>query len=114
MRRLFSPWLLAAATVFAAPLASAAESTLQCDIRRVMTFPNRAHVECAIGYFFAVPTSNPGEVQRLLAMVQIAQNNLIYKNVLFVTFDLNDLQAASYGCEVHNCRRPISIKVYNQ
>lgn len=114
MRRLLSPLLFAAATILAAPPASAAEETLQCDIRRVMTFPNRAHVECASGYFFAVPTSNPGEVQRLLAMVQIAQNNLIYKHVLYITFDPNDLHAASYGCEVHNCRRPISIKVYNQ
>ena len=114
MRRLLTPWLLAAATVFAAPHAAAAEVTYQCDIRRVMTFPNRAHVECATGFFFAVPTSNPGEVQRLLGMVQIAQNNLIYKHTLYITFDPNDLQAASYGCEVHNCRRPISIKAYNQ
>ena len=87
-----------------------------CTPLEVSEVTNRIHVQCTNPVagtsivYFAEDTNERERTNRLLGMFLIAH---ALGADLFVRFDLDDMSAASFGCLVNDCRRPIASYVKN-
>jgi hypothetical protein len=81
-----------------------------CSVGEVATFDNRVHVRCVesgwVVPFFASPTSSSAEAARLVTLGTAA---MMGAGRLWILSDLRLHDAASYGCLVHDCRRPLQM-----
>jgi len=94
----------AAAEQPAAALAPVAATTT-CTPIQVAVFSNRIHVRCAAPVggisYFAFPTSNAVNADRVLGMLEEAQ--IAHRN-LTIWYDPNATSGTSYGCLASDCR----------
>jgi hypothetical protein len=97
-------------------------SLTNCIVDEVQVLPNRVHVRCGPGSYpnfpryFASPISNSAEATRLATLGTFAMMGAGYlgnfnQGNLLIWHDPSDNGAASYGCEVNDCRRPVQIQV---
>jgi hypothetical protein len=119
IRALLRTLLLGAALGLPASALAQLLHTHECKVIEVATFPNRVHVSCqdavcSLWYgclrFYAVPTSNAGEAGRLTTLGSAALTGA-GAGALAIDFDWSNLDAASYGCAVADCRRPLLIRL---
>lgn len=103
-----------AALFFATP-AFAVTQTHTCKSTEVAVFAERIHVRCntpatvstSTGIiFFALSTSNSVHVARILSLLTSAH---IAQKTIWITFDPNEVSAATFGCLVNDCRRILSV-----
>lgn len=82
-----------------------------CKVDQVATYATRVHVRCGgTGFFFryfASPTSNAAEAARLVTLGTAAMTGA---GTLWILADMRKQDAASYGCAVHDCRRPMDMQ----
>ena len=113
IRALVQTLLLGAA--LALPASALALDATRCRVDEVATFPNRVHVRCSdIPHslptwprYFAVP-SGTSEATRLVTLGSAA---FMDARDLLIRYDILDMNAAQYGCDNQNCRRPIEIQL---
>jgi hypothetical protein len=107
--------IFSAVLAFAFSSVAVAQSQAECaKVLEVAVFADRVHIKCQENYFgepyfdyFAVPTSNSDEANRLLQIGLFARQNSTSLTVLFNFAAGNE---ASYGCDPSNCRRPVGFK----
>ena len=115
----FVQTLLLGAALALPASALALEGVTRCPVDEVATFQNRVHVRCGARYwdkspwpsYFAVPTSSSNEAARLVTMGTAAYMG---DWQLQIFYDVDDMNAASYGCANQDCRRPTKILLYKE
>jgi hypothetical protein len=104
--------MLAAGLALPASPARAMSTTWQeCQVVEVRTTANRVHVQCALlgevfGPYFAVPTSSAAEATRLVTLGTAAMTG---GGRLQILLGLDDFTGPSFGCSIHDCRRPLEV-----
>lgn len=104
--------LVLAAALALAPAAQADES-FPCKVKDVTVFSGRIHVRCttmtAAGiYFFALPTSNSVQANRLLT---IGSTALVSGRKFVAIYDPGDTSGAAWGCQASDCRALLGFAI---
>jgi hypothetical protein len=109
-----------------APVASAHPNMVTCRVKGVATFLERIHIQCAAPdphdyiairdwgdlRYFALPT-NVSSAQDAFAnrVLTLANTAILTGHGVQILFDWRDLTAASYGCQVNDCRQIIEAQL---
>lgn len=112
LHRLLRMGLLLPAALALAP-AVQADEYFSCKVKDVTVFSSRIHVRCttttAAGiYFFALPTSNSVQANRLLT---IGSTALVSGRKFVAIYDLGDTSGAAWGCQASDCRALIGFAI---
>ena len=99
---------VALAALVTLPANAQAGVIVPCKVTEVAAFSDRVHVKCdgftPISYY-AVPTSgNSAEAARFTTMASMALGS-----TLWIEGSDNSNSGPSFGCQLHNCRRPLSF-----
>jgi hypothetical protein len=104
---------LACGSLFQAPSATAAETSVVCTVTGVANFSARMHVCCAQSFsgifFFAHRSSDSAGAARYTS---IATSALIAGRTVRIFYDPADLTGSSIGCGNGDCRLLRGLEVF--